>query len=88
MESLYEYDSGSAAAQPALASSCTSNSDLTTWTCRLRDGIRFHDGADLDATDVVSSFAVHWDEDHPLREGRADQFEMFRRAFGGFLPSR
>ena len=69
-ESLYAYEVGGAAAVPALATECTANADSTTWTCTLRDGVKFHDGADLDANDVVLSYAVQWDTKHPLHIGR------------------
>ena len=55
--------------QPALATGCTPNDDLTVWTCTLRDGVTFHDGSDLDASDVVMSFAAQWDACSPLHVG-------------------
>jgi glutathione transport system substrate-binding protein len=41
---------------PLLAASWDSSVDGLTWTFRLRDGVRFHDGAPLDAAAVVASF--------------------------------
>ena len=32
--------------------------------------MKFHDGADLDANDVVVSYAAQWDTKHPLHKGR------------------
>ena len=61
------------------------NADATTWTCTLRDGVKFHDGADLDANDVVLSYAVQWDTQHPLHKGRTGAFEYFPGLWGGFL---
>ena len=56
-----------------------------TWTCKLRDGVKFHDGAALDANDVVLSYAVQWDTKHPLHKGRAGTFEYWPGLWGGFL---
>lgn len=84
-ESLYAYKVGSTETEPALAESCTANADLTVWTCMLREGVTFHDGAALDANDVVLSYAVQWDAEHPLHVGRSGAFEYFPGLFGGFL---
>jgi ABC-type transport system substrate-binding protein len=84
-ESLYAYEVGGTATEPALAESCTPNEDLSTWTCTLRSGVTFHDGATLDANDVVLSYAVQWDAEHPLHVGRSGAFEYFPGLFGGFL---
>ena len=59
------------------AESCTPNDDLTIWTCTLREGVTFHDGATLDANDVVVSYAAQWDTQHPLHIGRTGAFEYF-----------
>jgi peptide/nickel transport system substrate-binding protein len=84
-ESLYGYRGDSAHPEPALASSCTPNASLTTWTCVLRDGVRFGDGAPLDAGDVLLSYAAQWDAKHPLHKGRTGTFAVFASLFGGFL---
>ena len=61
------------------------NGDLVVWTCSLRKGVLFDDGARLDANDVVMSFAVQWDADHPLHAGHDGRFATFASWFGGFL---
>ena len=70
---------------PALATSCDANADLTVWTCTLREGVTFHNGATLDANDVVLSYAAQWDMEHPLHVGRDGNFAYFSALFGGFL---
>lgn len=85
MEGLYGYDPAGAAPVPALATACTPNGALTVWTCSLRHDVLFGDGAALDANDVVLSFAVQWDAEHPLHRGRTGAFATFRSSFGGFL---
>ena len=84
-EGLLAYDAISGAIVPALAQACVPVADLTIWTCTLRSGVTFHDGAALDANDVVLSFAVQWDADHPLHRGRTGTFQPFQDRFGGFL---
>ena len=85
MEGLYSYEIAGTAAEPALAEVCEPNEDLTVWTCTLREGVTFHDGAALDANDVVLTYAVQWDADHPLHKGRDNSFTYFPGLFGGFL---
>ncbi len=38
---------------PDLAVSWSANSDATEWTFKLRQGVKFHDGTDFDANDVL-----------------------------------
>ena len=85
MEGLYAYDPTGAAPIPALAKRCDPNPELTVWTCSLRTGVLFHDGAAFDAGDVVLSFAAQWDAEHPLHRGRDGTFQTFASWFGGFL---
>jgi len=84
-ESLYAYEVGGTEAIPSLATECTSNDDLSVWTCALREGVAFHDGSTLDASDVVLSYAVQWDALHPLHLGRDGSFTYFSALWGGFL---
>ena len=84
-EALYAYEVGGTKAVPALAESCTPNDDATIWTCTLRQGVTFHNGATLDANDVVVSYAVQWDTKHPLHIGRSGAFEYWPGLWGGFL---
>lgn len=41
---------------PVLATSWESNADATQWTFHLRQGVKFHDGKDFGADDVVYTF--------------------------------
>ena len=85
MESLLAYEPGTGKVIPALATEWSANDDLTEWTFTLRDGVKFHNGAALDANDVVLSYAVQWDAAHPLHVGRDGSFTYFSGLFGGFL---
>jgi peptide/nickel transport system substrate-binding protein len=88
MDTLYAYAPGGASTVPSLAKRCDPNPDLTVWTCTLRSRVPFQDGSVLDASDVVLSFAVQWDADHPLHRGREGVFGTFAAWFGGFLNPR
>jgi ABC-type transport system substrate-binding protein len=83
-ESLYAYKVGGTDVEPALATECKPSADLMTWTCTLRDGVTFHDGAAFDANDVVASYAAQWDTKNKNHVGRSGAFEYFPGLFGGF----
>lgn len=48
--------------EPRLAESFSSNADSTEWTLAIRQGVKFHDGTDMTADDVVATFKRHSDE--------------------------
>jgi len=85
MQSLLAYEPGTGAVVASLATDWSANADLTEWTFTLRDGVKFHNGATLDANDVVLSYGVQWDASHPLHVGRAGDFTYFSSLFNGLL---
>jgi ABC-type transport system substrate-binding protein len=85
-ESLYAYAVGGTDVEPSLATECAPNDDLTVWTCTLQEGVSFHDGSTLDANDVVLSYAIQWDAEHPLHVGRTGDFVYFSALFGFLNP--
>jgi peptide/nickel transport system substrate-binding protein len=84
-EALYSYKIGGTDPEPSLATECTPNDDSSLWTCALREGVKFHDGATFDANDVVTTYAVQWDAKHPLHKGREGLFDYWTFLFAGFL---
>ena len=82
VEALYAYEVGGTAVQPALATECTANADLTVWTCTLREGVKFHDGTDFDANDVVASFTMGLDFNSPLHVGNTNAWEYYCYIWG------
>ena len=51
-EGLVQYKPGTADIEPALAESWESSADGLTWTFKIRQGVKFHDGTALDAAAV------------------------------------
>lgn len=84
-DSLYQYKVGGLDVEPALATSCDPSTDLKTWTCHLRDGVKFGVSGDLDANDVVDTYAAQWDAKNPLHVGNGGTFDYFPALFGGLL---
>jgi peptide/nickel transport system substrate-binding protein len=84
-QSLYAYRPGGADPVPALATGCQPDKTFATWTCTLRDGVEFANGARVDAGDVLATFAAQWDAKHELHKGRTSTFATFASLFGGFL---
>jgi ABC-type transport system substrate-binding protein len=84
-EPLMRFKDGSVEVEPALAASYTVNTDATEWVFKLRQGVTFHGGENLDANDVVKSFKVQWDATDPLHKGRTGTFEYFGAFFGTSL---
>jgi peptide/nickel transport system substrate-binding protein len=84
-ESLLAYKINGTEVEPSLAEKYESSPDLKEWTFHLRKGVKFSDGSDLDANDVVKSYRVQWDAADPLHKGREGNFTYFSALFGGFL---
>lgn len=70
---------------PELAESWEANADATEFVFKLREGVKYHNGADFDANDVVNFFMSMWDASNPNHVGRTGNFEYFNALFGTFL---
>lgn len=81
-DTLYNFKFGTAEAVPALAENCSANENATEWTCTLKKGVKFSNGASLDANDVVVTWGTAWDYNHPLRKGNTGSFQYWKDFFG------
>lgn len=84
-EALLSFEVGGTKVEPGLAESYTVNEDATEYVFKLREGVMFSDGALLDASDVVATYAAVWDAASPNHVGRTGNFEYFTAFFNKFL---
>jgi len=87
IEPLLGYAIDSGAIEPRLATACVGNADATVWTCSLRADVKFHDGSDFDANDVVASWALGIDEGNPLHVGNTGVFDYYSYLFDALIPA-
>lgn len=66
LENLVIFGKDSMDVEPQLAQSWSVSEDGLTWTFKLRQGVKFHDGEPFNAQAVYDSFARIIDENHPL----------------------
>ncbi|MDD4281323.1 MAG: ABC transporter substrate-binding protein, partial [Candidatus Methanofastidiosa archaeon] len=67
-EGLVMYEEGSTEIKPCLATDWTVSDDKTEITFTLRQGVKFHNGVEMTADDVVFSFARQYDTTHPFNQ--------------------
>jgi peptide/nickel transport system substrate-binding protein len=80
-DSLTAYQPGNSLLAPGLAVTWTVSTDGLTWTFDLRQGAKFQDGTNADASAVVFNIERWWDPAHPNHNG---SFDYFAAIFGGF----
>jgi peptide/nickel transport system substrate-binding protein len=82
MEALYGFEINGTATEPILAESCDPNEDSTVWTCTLKQGIKFHDGSDFDAKDVVATFNMGVNIASPTHVGNSNVWDYYQLLWG------
>jgi peptide/nickel transport system substrate-binding protein len=83
-EPLVAFKPGTTEITPGLAERWEVSDDLRTWTFYLREGVKFHDGTNLDADAVVFNFERWWDRENPYHVGHTGSFVHWTYYFGGF----
>ncbi|MCX6055584.1 MAG: ABC transporter substrate-binding protein [Chloroflexi bacterium] len=84
-ESLLGFSIGGTDIVTVLAESFAANTEATEYTFKLRQGVKFQNGADFDANDVVATFVAQWDAMSPNHVGRTMEFYYWGAFFGAFL---
>ncbi|MFC4104045.1 ABC transporter substrate-binding protein [Paenibacillus xanthanilyticus] len=80
-DTLLDYKEGTTEVEGALAESWETSADGLTYTFKLRQGVKFHDGTDFNADAVVFNFNRWLDPKSPFKfEG--DSFDYFDSMFG------
>ena len=67
-DGLTRYKDGTLEPEPSLAESWTISDDGKTYTFKLRDGVKFHDGSDFNAEAVKFNFDRMLKDDHPYHD--------------------
>jgi peptide/nickel transport system substrate-binding protein len=83
-EPLVAFKPGTTEVIPWLAERWEVSDDLLTWTFYLQQGVKFHDGTDLDAEAVAFNFERWWDPNNPYHVGHTGNFVHWTYYFGGF----
>jgi peptide/nickel transport system substrate-binding protein len=71
-DTLVAFDSTGRKVEPALATSWTASADGRTWTFKLRQGVKFHDGTAFDAAAVAANFDRFLNPNSTLRAGLSE----------------
>ena len=82
-EGLTRYQAGKTEVEPALATEWSVSDDGLTWTFKLREGVKFHDGSAFDAAAVVWNFERWFEPENP-HHFKDWGFEYWTDMFQGF----
>ncbi len=84
-ETLVALKPGTTEPEPGLAESCEPNADGKVWTFKIRQGVKFHDGTELDAAAVCTNFDRWYNFPGPLQNPSVSYY--WQVAFGGFAKT-
>ncbi len=84
-ETLVALKPGTTEPEPGLAESWEPNADGKVWTFKIRQGVKFHDGTDLDAAAVCTNFDRWYNFPGPLQNPSVSYY--WQVAFGGFAKT-
>lgn len=80
---LIDSKPGTTDLEPSLATEWKASQDGKTWTFKLRNGVKFHDGTDFDAEAVKFNFERWWDEKNEFGYRNAGKsYEIWGNLFG------
>jgi peptide/nickel transport system substrate-binding protein len=83
LESLYAFAPGTTNPVPNLAEECMANEAGTEWICKLKQGVKFHDGTDFNADAVVFNFERWRFTTNPYHFPE-QVFEYYEAMWGGY----
>ncbi|MDO5676428.1 MAG: ABC transporter substrate-binding protein [Propionibacteriaceae bacterium] len=81
-EQLLDFEPGTADTIPGLAESYEGSEDGLTWTFKIREGVKFHDGTDLDAAAVCANFDRWYNQTGDAQNSAVTYY--WNNNFGGF----
>src|SRR5918992_4034455 len=81
LETLVGLKPGTTEVEPVLAESYEVNDEATVFTFQIREGVKFHDGTDLDARAVCFNFDRWYNFSGPLQSASASYY--YQAFFGG-----
>ncbi len=84
-ETLVALKPGTTEPEPGLAESWEADEAGTAWTFKIRQGVKFHDGTDLDAEAVCFNFDRWFNFPAPLQNPSVSYY--WQVAFGGFAET-
>lgn len=85
---LLDYVPGTTELEPALATEWSASDDGLTWTFKLREGVKFHDGTDFNAEAVRVNFNRWWNPEDELGFRDAGKtYAIWEGLFGGYKGS-
>ncbi|WP_126427767.1 ABC transporter substrate-binding protein [Brevibacillus marinus] len=80
-ETLLDYRDGTTEVVPSLAENWDVSEDGLTYTFKLRQGVKFHDGTDFNADAVVFNF-MRWHDPNSEYKFEGDSFDYYNSMFG------